>query len=179
MEITYRMREEDFQAACENQVRRSPTSRYQIPRMVVGMGGLWLAFSALLWSTSHDVVTVGGFLCFGLVLVAILPGAMRKARRDGHATWYRDERNLVLREPITLRVEQDGLACERASGWGTTRWAYVESVFQTDRHLFIHLASLSVFAVPKDAVISGDYESFACEVERRWRGASGSLPLAR
>jgi hypothetical protein len=171
MEITYRMREEDFQAACENQVRRSPTSRHQIPRTIVGICGLWIAFSTLLWSTSHDVFTVGGFLFFGLVLVAILPGAMRKARRDGHATYYRDERNRVVREPITLRVEEDGLACERASGWSKTRWAYVDGVFQTERRLFIY-GSLSVFAVPKDAVISGDYDSFAREVERRSRIAA-------
>ena len=178
MEITYRMREEDFQAACENQVRRSPASRYQIPRMVAGMGGLWLAFSALLWSTSHDVFTVGGFLCFGLVLVAVLPGTMRKARRDGHATFCRDERNRVVREPITLRVEEDGLACERASGWSKIRWTYVDSIFQTERHLFIYLGSLSTFTVPKDAVISGNLEAFAQQVERRCRGASESLPLA-
>ncbi|HEV3301781.1 MAG TPA: YcxB family protein [Planctomycetaceae bacterium] len=172
MEITFRLREEDFQAACEHRLSRSPTWRHFIPRIVIGVCALWIVFGSLLWSVSHDLFTVGGFLLFGLILAAILPSAVRKARRDGDAAFYRDERNRMLREPFTLRLEEDGLACDRASGWSKTRWAYVDSVFQTEHHLFIYLASLSAFIVPKDGVISGEYDSFACEVEKRSRTAA-------
>jgi hypothetical protein len=171
VEITYQLRESDLLALSDDFASRSPTARRLVRRasLAVCLATGLLAFA--LWFFSGEAVGAAVVLLVGIIAAAFIPARFKKNQKSTTAAIYREGKNRALFLPMTLGIDRDTLTWSAASGAGYVRFEYVERVRQTASHLFIYLSVRNAYIVPRDGVISGDLESFAWEVDKRWRAA--------
>jgi hypothetical protein len=131
----------------------------------------WTITGLCLWFRTRDTFLVVGWGLSGLAALAMFLATSERGQRSLVMNLYRDGRNPGLFAPTTLRIEPEGLVHEAARAVGKLRWEYLERVCRTDRYLFVYVDTLSAITVPKDGVLSGDFDSFARKVEEHWRAA--------
>jgi hypothetical protein len=171
MEITYQLRPEDLLALTDDFVTRSPTARRAMRRPVLLVCLYLVLASMLLWWVTQAIAPALAILIFGVVLAAFMPARIKRNQRRLTAAIYREGKNRALFLPTTLTIDRDTLAWRAESGAGHVKVEYIERVRQTDRHLLIYLSARNAYIIARDSVTSGDFDSFAHEVERRWRSA--------
>jgi hypothetical protein len=171
MEITYQIRTEDLLVLTDDFVTRSPAARRAMRRPVLLLSLYMILAAALFWWLTRTIELALGILVFGFVLTILLPSRLRMSQRRMTAAIYREGKNRALFLPTTLTIERDSLAWRSASGAGHVKLEYIERVHQTATHLLIYLTIRNAYVVARDGVTSGDFDSFAREVDRRWRNA--------
>jgi YcxB-like protein len=171
MEITYQLRPEDMLALTDDFVTRSPTARRAMRRPAFLLCMYMVLASLLFWWLTQAISPALGILVFGVVLAAFIPARLKRSQRRMATAIYREGRNRALFLPTTLTIDRDTLAWRSDSGSGHVKVEYIERVGRTETHLLIYLTLRNAYVVPRDGVTSGDFDSFAHEVERRWRSA--------
>ena len=175
MEITYQLRNEDLLALMDEFTSQSPTAR-RIVRRTFALGCLSCSLVCLLiWRMTGQPAIALGVFAVGIVLVAFIPLRIKRNQRRVTAAIYREGKNRALFLPMTLTVDRGGLAWRSAAGSGNLKFEYIERVRQTATHLLIYLTVRNAYIVPRDGITSGDFDSFAWEVEKRWRSAMDSI----
>jgi hypothetical protein len=175
MEITYRLSENDLPALADDLTSRSPTAR-RLLRRGSFVAFFTMALTALLcWLLTGEPVIAGGVILIGVILAALMPARLKKNQRRVTAAVYREGRNRALFLPTTLGIDRDSLTWHSDAGSGNLKYEYLERVRHTETHLFIYTTIRNAYIVPRDGVISGDFDSFAWEIERRWRNATDGL----
>jgi hypothetical protein len=171
MEITYQLRAEDLLVLTDDFLSRSPAARRAMRRPVLLLSLYMVLAAVAFWWLTRAIELAIGILVFGFVLTILLPTRLRRSQRRMTVAFYREGKNRALFLPTTLTIERDSLAWQSASGAGHVKLEYIERVRQTATHLLIYLTIRNAYVVARDGVTSGDFDSFAREVERRWRNA--------
>jgi hypothetical protein len=130
----------------------------------------WIGTCLYLWFATRVTSAVIGWGLIG-VLVLVTLRYSETGPRKIVARAIREGKNRSLFEPITLRIEPDAIAYESASGAGRIKWAYLERVQRTDGHLFLYHNVITAWTVPKEGVLSGDFDAFAAQAETHFRTA--------
>jgi hypothetical protein len=175
MEITYQLRESDISAVTEDVASRSPTMRRQLRRTLVAFLFSFCALSFLFWIVTDDIALASMMLFLAVLAVLLMPAMTKRVRRRLVTAMVREGKNRALYLPTTLRIDRDSLTWTSESGSGHVKFAYLERVQQTPTHLLIYLSSRNAYVVPRDGVISGDFDGFAWDVERRWKSAMDAV----
>jgi hypothetical protein len=174
-EITYQLHREDLLVLSDEFTKRSTTARTHVQRIVLRSAAYFVFACMCVWWLTGNVAITLGVLIFGIILVALIPMRIKRAQRRLTAEIYREGSNRALFLPMTLSVDRDCLAWKSESGAGYVKFEYIERVRQNDTHLLIYLNVRNAYIVPRHGIISGDFESFAWEVEKRWRSAMDTL----
>jgi hypothetical protein len=171
MEITYQLRKEDLLALNDDFASQSATFRRVVLRTSLTAMLTMIFVSFALWLLTGAVAPSLAVLVFGVLLAAFIPARIKRNQRKTAAALYREGKNRALFLPITLSVDCDSLSWESKAGSSNMKFEYVERVRQTPTHLFIYLSARNAQIVPREGIISGDFDSFAWEVQRRWKNA--------
>jgi hypothetical protein len=174
-EITYQPQREDMVAFFNDYASVSPTARRNINQMALRMFVTTVATSGAIWLLSRNIVLSLLVLIIGLTVAAFMPWRVRRAQRKLASSLYREGVNRALFIPMTLGIDRDCLTWKSEAGAGYMKFEYLERVRQTATHLFIYLNVRHAYIIPRERIISGDFDSFAWEVEKRWRTAMDSL----
>jgi len=171
MEITYQLDEQDLLALSEHHRSISPTIRRARRLVLASCAATWLACTGFIWFATRDMAFAIALVIVGVLATPFVPAALRSSQRKATLKLYREGKNLTLFQPITLRIDHDGLTVDAASGNSTVRWEYIERVDSTDDHLFIYTCAVSAIVVPKAGVTAGDFDPFAAATQKFWRAA--------
>jgi hypothetical protein len=139
-------------------------------KVYLSMTLFWIGTCLYLWFATRVTSAVIGWGLIGVLVLVILRYSETGPRKI-LARAIREGKNRSLFEPITLRIEPDAIAYESVSGAGRTKWAYLERVQRTDGHLFLYHNVITAWTVPKEGVLSGDFDAFAAQVEAHFRAA--------
>jgi hypothetical protein len=171
MEITYQLRKEDLLALTDDLTKRSPTARRIVRRTVATS----LLASALMcwgiWVLTRLTAAVLMIFVVTTLLTALIPFRIKRNQRRTTASLYGEGRNRALFLPKTMSIDRDFLCWSAESGSGNVKFEYLERVSRSDTYLLIYLNVRFAYVVPRDGVVSGDFDAFASEVERRWKKA--------
>jgi len=171
MELTYQLRKEDLLVLTDELTRRSPTAR-RLVRRAMGITFLTSAFVCFcVWLLTGATEVALGTFAICMVFVVLVPLRIKRSQRRVTVSLYGEGKNRGLFLPTTLSVDRDSLFWSSESGSGHVKLEYIESVRHIDTHLLIYLTVRNAYVVPRDGVISGDFESFSWELERRWKSA--------
>jgi hypothetical protein len=171
MEITYQIRAEDLLVLTDDFLTRSPAARRAMRRPVLLLSLYMVLAAALFWWLTRMIELALGILVFGFVVTILLPTRLRRSQRRMTTAFYREGKNRALFLPTTLTIDRDTLEWRADSGAGHVKLEYIERVHQTATHLLIYITIRNAYVVARDGVTAGDFDSFAHEVERRWRSA--------
>jgi hypothetical protein len=175
MEITYQLQEKDLGAVAEDLATQSPAMRRQLRRALAAFLLGCLGLSVLFWLITEDIALVSMMLLVGTMSVLLVPVMVKRARRRLMTAITREGENRALFLPTTLSIDRDRLTWRADSGSGHVKFEYIERIRQTGNHLLIYLTVRSAYIVPRHGVTSGDFDSFAWDVERRWRSAMDAI----
>ena len=171
MEITYQLQRDDLLVLTDELHKRSPTVRGIVRRTMITT---FLAATLMCWGlwvlTGQTAVVVATFVVT-MLLVALMPLRVKRTQHRAAASFAREGRNRALFLPTTLSVDRDSLSWSSESGSGNVKFEYIERVSYTDTHLLVYLNVRYAYVVPRERVLSGDFDSFGREVERRWKNA--------
>jgi hypothetical protein len=175
MEISYQLREEDLLALSDDFTSHSTTARRALRRGSLLACFYMVLVAIALWMLTGLIEILVGVITIGVVLAAFIPTRVKQNQRRAMAAIYREGRNRALFLPMTLGVDRDSLSWTSKSGSGFVKFEYIERVRQSPTHLFIYLNVRNAYVIPRDGVISGDFDAFAREVEKCWRNTLDSF----
>ncbi|HEV2765521.1 MAG TPA: YcxB family protein [Pyrinomonadaceae bacterium] len=154
MEVTYKINLDDYQAYVRhaNQNSRMMRDLYRRRRYLTPLFAGWFVLTpAVLFG--FDEVFVGSliasFVLFTLFWVAGYPQLYRK-QTDAYAKKILGEgRNAGFLCEHRMSIDEAGLSTESELAQARVSWAMVERVEETKEHIFIYVASMTAYIIPK------------------------------
>ena len=155
LEVTYELTIEDALAFLDDAGARSPAIRRQttieiVLGLIAGLGGAALG----LWVTGYwppdDPVSLVAVALWVVVMVALLPGWLRRQRRRRLRRILK-EGTQAASGPEVLRIAPDTIVGANDLGASKVDWKAITEVHQTDTYLFLHLSSLTAIIIPARA----------------------------
>lgn len=89
---------------------------------------------------------------------------------------YEDGKNITVFGRHSYRLDRETFVDETPNGQSPIKLRAVERVDTTDSATYVLISALAAFVIPKETVISGDYDTFVSELTRLWKEAQARVP---
>jgi hypothetical protein len=162
MRIAYEITPEDWAAVGEHYVRTSAEMK-RIRHMWV-LGGILcvLGAAALLWSRTGSPV----WMLAGLPLAAVWAWYWpRRVIANVRSYMARQDRP-CLRGRHMMEALPEGLHARCDITNSTVAWIGIHDIIQTPDHVFVILAGLQAYVIPRKLVVAGEVDRFVVEAQR-------------
>lgn len=175
MRIEYELTPDDWAEFGEYCARTSPGfQRAKYVGVVVGLL-LIVACSVLMWQRAEGIwwLVIGAFTAFAW-------GVFWPRHLVSHARAHMSRRQLpCLSGRHVMEPTPAALVAKCDITESSTRWAGIQNVTETTRHVFVMLSDVQGYVVPKARIVSGDANQFIREAQQFWsasktRPSSGS-----
>jgi hypothetical protein len=117
------------------------------------------------------------FVLFAVLWVFIAPGLYRYLIRMQVRRLAKEGYQNLIRKPIVLAVEEDGIYCRSHIGETLYHYAAVESVSEDNGYTYLLMGKGIALILPHDRLGKDTVDAFVAEVERRREAPQGSLTL--
>ncbi|QDU94371.1 YcxB family protein [Lignipirellula cremea] len=81
---------------------------------------------------------------------------------------YKEGNNKSIFGQHEIQIDNNGLSKRTAFNESRQSWQGVERIVETDRYVFIYVASLMAHVIPKQSVIEGDLDAFLVLAKQLW-----------
>lgn len=170
MELNFDQTVEDVIAFNLFQMAHSPKSRHQSLRWRILVSIVFALFvSGTAWFTyrAFDPLWLGIGMLAGLIFFLVYPWFYRQADAETLRKWLEAGKDDAMFGAQTVVVSQEGLITRDRAGESMTKWAAVQNVAQSEKHLFVYTSSARAIIVPKRAFASEhDLEEFTRLVDK-------------
>lgn len=175
--IEYALSVADCEALAVYYVKRSPDGRRSVRRGAVLWGGILLLICLLDSFPDVGTATLLPAMIIALACALAYPHVLARLVRRQARRRYSSGRNKTVLGWHRLMLLDRELREENEGGASSIRYDAIESVAETESHVFVHVTTVSAHVIPKSAVPSGALGSFVASLrERMERADRGSAP---
>ncbi len=175
--IEYDMTMEDLVEFNLYNATESEYGKRGIRRFRILVGSIAVVTAVLMVVRFHQGATAGSFISlmgiYVLIFIPFLifyPMYLKWHVRRTAAKAYQDREMPTFGGTRTLELSDEGIEESNEDGSNTVPWDKIESIDETETHVFIFIGPVQAAVIPK-ARVRGDLDAFANEVRRRIGGS--------
>lgn len=162
---------DDLLVGLRHLVETSPVIKsQQLRRRLVAIPLPTALFGLLDWAR-HELGFVWAGLVMSMVCVVIIGPLQRRTMLRHSRRMYEQSGGKFL-GPRELSIEDRGLHSISRFEEKTIFWDSISNVTVSDDHCLVCVSNLAVLAIPKDRILSGDFDTFTQALIESWQKAT-------
>ena len=169
--VTFTLRERDLMTFASHLLARSPTMRAGLQRAAVFYAILCPIVGGTISMLQNSVVPLGISVVFAPLVWWGYRSWYRSSYQRQVVRIAREGSNAALSGPCIIEAGAEWLRDRTAMTESAIRWLGLESVEETDTHVFLMLSPTSAHVIPRDTVNDGDLDRLAAVCRERMERA--------
>lgn len=164
----------DLEALSVHYMKHSGVLRQLVRISRICIAGTALSVALVAMKLDLDAEVLVPVMIGAIAGVILYPRLYHRSARAQARRTYSTGKNKTVLGWHRLRLLDDELGEESEGGSRTIRYEAIESVAETESHVFIYVTTVSAHVIPKNAVSAGTLGSFVTSLRERIERADGS-----
>lgn len=162
--ITYENDQTDITAYGRLIYDKSPTVKHHRAKALRFAVLLIVIFGVIIYFVDSNRSTLYIWIVLSIAWLIYIPIQHKKRYLKNMLSEFDDEKHRRLFGKHTLTIDDFGLTDEIEYGINKTNWDRIEHIESVETHSFVFVDSAMAYAIPKERIIDGEYESFIQEM---------------